>query len=154
MDTNNLDDKDKLILNEIQSNFPITPYPFEELSRRLGIDSEEIFGRITKLKERGVIRRIGASFSSKKLLFHSTLCAAKVPQDKLEEFVSIVNSYPGVTHNYEREHEYNVWFTFIAKDSTTIDRAIEEIKAKTGINEIINLPSLKTFKIKVDFEVQ
>jgi len=154
MDANNIDEKDKLILNEIQSNFPITSYPFKELGKRLGMDQEEVLNRVIKLKEKGIIRRIGASFSSKKLLFHSTLCAAKVPEDKLDEFVETVNSYPGVTHNYEREHEYNIWFTFIAKDANTIDSAIEEIKAKTGIHDIINLPSLKTFKIKVDFDVQ
>lgn len=145
-----LDEKDRLILNEIQSNFPIVSRPYEELGRRLHMDPEEVFLRVKALKERGIIRRIGASFSSKGLNFASTLCAAKVPQEKLDSFVETVNNYPGVTHNYEREHEYNVWFTFIAKDALTISEAIQDIKAKTGILDIIELPAERTFKIKVD----
>lgn len=149
-----LDQNDKLILNEIQSNFPVTSRPYEELAKRLSLDAEEIFSRVKALKENGIIRRIGASFSSKMLKFTSILCAAKVPQEKLEQFVETVNKYPGVTHNYERDHEYNVWFTFIAKDRHSISLALREIKTKTGVKEIIELPAQRTFKIKVDLPFQ
>lgn len=148
-----LDEKDRLILNEIQSNFPITREPFEELGKRLNMDPEEVFSRVKALKENGIIRRIGASLSSKMLEFSSTLCAAKVPESKLERFVESVNKYPGVTHNYEREHEYNIWFTFIARDRETILHALDDIRKETGVNDIIELPAKKIFKVKVDLSL-
>jgi DNA-binding Lrp family transcriptional regulator len=148
-----MDDIDRAIINEIQSDFPIEARPFQELGNRLKLSEDEILGRVRRLKEDGVIRRIGGNFNSKKLNFTSTLCAAKVPEAKIDEFVKAVNRYPGVTHNYLRNHEYNIWFTFIAANMAIIDNAIKEISALTGVTEIRNLPAVKMFKIKVDFEV-
>lgn len=107
--------------------------------------------RVQKLKEAEIIRRLGASFSARAVGFTSTLCAAKVPRSKVEEFVAVVNSYPGVTHNYEREGNYNIWFTLIAPSKRKVDQILTEISRKTGVKEILNLPALKTFKIAVDF---
>ncbi len=146
-----LERKDRLILNEIQRNFPVTHRPFLALARKLGMKEREILARVEKLKEVGIIRRIGASFSSHAVGFSSTLCAAKVPLEKVEEFVAVVNSYPGVTHNYEREGDYNIWFTLIASSRREIERILGEISRKTGIEDILNLPASKTFKIAVDF---
>jgi len=148
-----MDDTDKRILNEIQSDFPITSKPFEELGRRLNLSANEIIAAIKRLKDEGVIRRIGGNFFSNKLNFASTLCAAKVPEEKIEGFVEVVNSHPGVTHNYLRKNEYNMWFTFIAQDMDHIEGALKEISEATGVPEIRNLPAVRTFKIKVDFEV-
>ncbi len=148
-----MDDTDRAIINEIQSDFPIHPRPFEVLGERLKLSWEEVLRRIQDLKEAGIIRRIGGNFSSARLQFASTLCAAKVPKEKLGEFVAVVNSYPGVTHNYLRKHEYNVWFTFIAPDMPYIDQSLKAISEATGVPEIRNLPAVKTFKIKVDFSV-
>ena len=144
---------DKNILNEIQSDFPITPRPFQELGRRLNLSENEVIEAIRRLKGEGIIRRIGGNFHSGKLNFRSTLCAAKVPEEKIDDFVEVVNSYPGVTHNYLRSNDYNIWFTFIAKDMDHIERALKEISEATGVSEIRNLPAVRTFKIKVDFEV-
>jgi DNA-binding Lrp family transcriptional regulator len=148
-----MDDIDRSIINEIQSDFPITERPFQELANRFRLSEDEVLGRVKKLKEEGVIRRIGGNFNSKKLNFTSTLCAAKVPEQKLAKFVEAVNRYSGVTHNYLRNHEYNVWFTFIAEDMAYIDNALNEISDSTGVEEIRNLPAVRLFKIKVDFEV-
>jgi DNA-binding Lrp family transcriptional regulator len=146
--------KDRLILNEIQRNFPVTHRPFLALARKLGMKESEILARVKKLKEMGIIRRIGASFSSHAVGFSSTLCAVKVPLKKVEAFVAVVNSYPGVTHNYEREGDYNIWFTLIAPSRREIERILEEISGKTGIEDILNLPASKTFKIAVDFNFE
>ncbi len=102
------------------------------------------------LKGKGIIRRIGANFQSRKLGWTSTLCAAQVPEDKLDQFTSEVNRHPGVTHNYLRQHMYNVWFTMIAPSVDKVRETLAEITARTGI-EILNLPAEKTYKIKVDF---
>jgi len=148
-----MDDVDRAIVNEIQSDFPITPRPYHELGKRFQLSEAEVLERLKRLKAEGVIRRIGGNFNSKSLNFTSTLCAAKVPEEKLDRFVQVVNSYPGVTHNYLRNHKYNVWFTFIAQNVHLIEKALKEISGATGVTEIINLPALKQFKIKVDFEV-
>jgi DNA-binding Lrp family transcriptional regulator len=148
-----MDEVDKRILNEIQSDFPITARPYAELARRIHLSESEVMKRVTGLKRKGIIRRIGGNFQSRRLNFTSTLCAAKVPNEKIDAFVDKVNRYPGVTHNYLRSHAYNVWFTFIAPDMGEIERALTEIAEETGVTEILNLPAVKTFKIKVDFEV-
>ena len=148
-----MDDTDRAILNEIQSDFPISSRPYQELGRRFRLSEDEVIVRVKRLKDQGIIRRIGGNFHSKNLDFVSTLCAAKVPKDKLDAFVQVVNGYPGVTHNYLRNHDYNVWFTFIAESMPFIDNALEKISEETGIAEIRNLPAVRTFKIKVDFEV-
>lgn len=146
-----LDKTDRLILNEIQRNFPVCHRPFLALARRLKLKEKEILQRVQRLREVGVIRRIGASFSARAVGFHSTLCAAKVPRSRIKEFVAVVNSYPGVTHNYEREGDLNVWFTLIAPSEKKVQQILNQISAKTGVEEILNLPALKTFKIAVDF---
>jgi len=148
-----MDATNKNILNEIQSDFPITPRPFLELGKRLGLSENEVIEAIKRLRDEGIIRRIGGNFHSSKLNFASTLCAAKVPQEKIDDFVKIVNRYPGVTHNYLRNNDYNIWFTFIAQDMGDIERALQEISEATGVWAIRNLPAVRTFKIKVDFEV-
>jgi DNA-binding Lrp family transcriptional regulator len=148
-----MDDVDRAIINEIQSDFPITARPYRELGKRFQLSEAEVIERLKGLKEEGVIRRIGGNFDSKRLNFTSTLCAAKVPKGMMDRFVEVVNGYPGVTHNYLRNHDYNVWFTFIAQNKVFIERALEEISSATGVTEIINLPAVKQFKIRVDFEV-
>lgn len=148
-----MDHIDKDILNQIQSGFPISQRPYLEIGKQVGLSENEVLDRIGKLKEEGIIRRIGGNFDSKKLGFISTLCAAKVPEHRIDSFVKTVNDYPGVTHNYLRNHDYNIWFTFIASDMETIDHALSTISDKTGVQDILNLPAIRMFKIKVDFEV-
>jgi DNA-binding Lrp family transcriptional regulator len=148
-----MDDLDRMILNEIQSDFPLSQRPYRDLGKRLNLSENEVLDRVKALQAEGIIRRIGGNFNSKKLNFKSTLCAAKVPEGKLDQFVEAVNRYPGVTHNYLRNHEYNVWFTFIAPTTTYIEKALQEIRKVTGVKDVLNLPALRTFKIKVDFEV-
>ena len=146
-----IDKEDRMILNEIQKKFPITQRPYLGLARKLKLKEKDVIERVQKLKDVGIIRRIGASFSAKAVGFSSTLCAARVPPDKIEEFVSVVNTYPGVTHNYEREGELNIWFTLIAPSRKRIKRILTEISRQTGVKGILDLPATKTFKISVDF---
>ena len=148
-----MDDIDRKLLNEIQSDFPITKRPYKDLGARLDCSEDEIFKRIGRLKKEGIIRRIGGNFDSKRLGFATTLCAAKVPDNKINRFMEAVNRYPEVTHNYIRDHHYNIWFTFVAPNMKVIDRYIEEIIEYTGVREILNLPAVRTFKILVDFDI-
>jgi DNA-binding Lrp family transcriptional regulator len=148
-----LDGMDRMILNEIQSNLPIEPRPYQVLAEKLQCSEEEILRRVQEMKDREVIRRIGANCNSRKLGYTSTLCAAKVPSEMMGRFVEVVNSYTGVTHNYRREHEYNIWFTLIAPSTEDIKRILADISQRTGVEEVISLPAERLFKIQVDFEV-
>jgi DNA-binding Lrp family transcriptional regulator len=148
-----MDAIDKKILNRIQSDFPITERPFLAIAEELGLAENEVMERVSRLKEKGIIRRIGGNFVPNKLGYVSTLCAAKVPEDKIEIFAENVNRYPGVTHNYLRENDFNIWFTFIAPSMDEIETHLAEIARDTGITEILNLPATKVFKIKAQFEV-
>ena len=147
-----LDDLDKAILNEIQSHFPLISRPYAEVAGRVGASEDEVLRRVKAMYDLGVIRRIGANFTSRKLGYTSTLCAAGVPPEQLERFVETVNRYPGVTHNYLRRHRYNVWFTLIAESTARLEQILEEISRSTGV-EVLSLPAQEIFKIKVDFPV-
>lgn len=148
-----LDTLDKAILNRIQSDFPITSAPFKTLAEELDISETELMDRLSALKKNGIIRRIGGNFVPEKLGFVSTLCAARVPEDKIEDFTRIVNRYPGVTHNYERDNDINIWFTFIAPSMSDIEHNLEEIARETGVKEILNLPATDVYKIRAQFDL-
>ena len=122
-----LDDVDRMILNEIQSHFPIEARPYQVLGEKLGCSEQEVLQRVQDLKDREVIRRIGANCNSRKLGYTSALCAAKVPSRLMARFVEVVNSYMGVTHNYRRDHDYNIWFTLSAPAEEKIERILSEI---------------------------
>jgi DNA-binding Lrp family transcriptional regulator len=148
-----IDDIDRNILNQIQSDFPITPRPYRTIAEELGLTEDEVLKRVLRLKASGIIRRIGGNFTPEKLGFVSTLCAAKVPEEKISQFADVVNRYPGVTHNYRRENKYNIWFTFIAPSMEEINTGLKQIAAETGVAEILNLPAMRVFKIRAEFKV-
>jgi len=144
---------DRAILNRIQSDFPLTRRPFATIAAELGLSEDQVIQSLIRLKKEGIIRRIGGNFVPHKLDHVSTLCAAKVPRDRIDSFAAVVNRYPGVTHNYQRDNEYNVWFTFIAPSMAEIVENIKKISQETGVTDILNLPATRVFKIKAEFVV-
>ncbi|MCF8023876.1 MAG: AsnC family transcriptional regulator [Desulfobacteraceae bacterium] len=149
-----LDDIDKALLNRIQSDFPIAPRPFAKIAEELNLIEDEVIEKIRRLKEKDIIRRVGGNFSPERLGYVSTLCAGKVPEEKLEHFTRTINSYPGVTHNYLRDNSFNVWFTFIAPSAEEIEKNLAEISEKTGIRDILNLPATRVYKIRAHFNLK
>lgn len=148
-----MDNLDRELLNVIQSDFPITKEPYKDLAKTLGTTEEEILDRLIRLTANGTIRRLGGIFDSRKLGYTGTLCAMKVPQDRIDFVAGIINGYPGVTHNYLRNHSYNMWFTLLVPNQKEIEKILDEIRTITGIREIISLPAAKLFKIKVNFDL-
>ena len=148
-----IDDIDRDILNQIQSDFPISSRPYRAIAKDLGLSEDEVLKRVSRLKDSGIIRRIGGNFAPEKVGFVSTLCAAKVPEDKISQFAEVVNRYPGVTHNYRRENAFNIWFTFIAPSMEEIEANLKQIAEETGITNILNLPATRVFKIRAEFKV-
>ena len=147
-----MDNIDKKLLDIIQTGFPIVPRPYAELGEKLGITEAEALSRVRALKGKKIIRRLGANFQSSKLGFRSTLCAAKVPDEKMELFITEVNKLPGVTHNYIRNHVYNVWFTLIGPSWEEVCSTLDAVTERTGI-KILNLPATRMYKIRVDFRM-
>jgi len=148
-----MDDLDRRLLDIIQSGFPLVSRPYAAVGQELGLTEAEVLARVRALREKGVIRRIGGNFQSNKLGWHSTLCAARVPEARMEEFIETVNAYPGVTHNYLRKHAFNVWFTFIGPSREEVRAVLQEIRDATGI-DVLYLPTEKLYKIKVDFKMK
>ncbi len=148
-----IDSENKKILNTIQLNFPIDTRPYKILAENLGLSEDDLIQRISRMKKDMLIRRIGGNFSPDKLGYHSTLCAAQVPEEKIELFTKTVNGYSGVTHNYLREHKFNIWFTFIAPSFQIIKKNLEDIRNSTGVDTILNLPATRVFKISANFKL-
>lgn len=149
----NLDSRDRALLNLIQTGFPVTPTPYADLGRTLGMTEEEVLARLARLQEGKIIRRLGGIFNSRKLGYTGTLCAMRVPEERLEQVAQVVGGYLEVTHNYLREHDYNMWFTVLALSEERLQDIIEEIMDRTGIRDIMVLPARKIYKIEVKFDV-
>jgi len=146
-----MDVLDKTLLNLLQTEFPLEAEPFKAVAQKLGIPEEDVLLRIARLKEKGVIRRIGAVLDSGKLGFVSRLCGARVPEDRIDLFVDRVNALPGVTHNYRRNSTCNIWFTLIAPSEEDLEKTIAGISEDTGIVDITTFQAIRTFKIDAKF---
>ena len=145
-----LDDMDRRILNSIQKRFPVTAEPFQALAEEMNISEEEALDRVRTLKEKGIIRRIGAVFNPHRLGFVSTLCAAKVPPEKAARFTETINAIPGVTHHYQRNHDYNYWFTLICPSEEELAQTLKDIEKQTELT-LLSMRATKTFKINASF---
>ena len=148
-----LDAIDRALLNAVQTKFPVEAQPYQSLGDLVGITGQEAIDRIRGLRQEGIIRRLGGVFDSHRLGYFSTLCSAKVPLDKIPVMTEILAAIPGVTHNYLRNHAYNMWFTLIAFSKEKVEEILQDLRQKSDVNEIYSLPALRLFKIKVDFDL-
>ena len=148
-----INDIDKKLINHIQSQFPVQSHPYRVLAEQFGMTEEEVWKRINHLRSKGLIRRIGAVFDSTGLGFYSTLVAVKADPAFLEEVAEKINRLPGVTHHYQRENTFNLWFTLTGKDRKMIDETIRDVGGWDGVLDIMDLPATRTFKIKVGFQI-
>ena len=149
-----MDKKSKELINLIQDDFPIESRPFLKLANQLNVTEEQVINIIKELKINNYIKRLGGIFNSNKLGYYSTLCAIKVPANRIFEVATFINSYNGVTHNYIRNHYYNMWFTVIALSIEEVREFLNDIELKTDIKEIIELPAINLFKINVRFHIK
>jgi DNA-binding Lrp family transcriptional regulator len=139
------------ILSRIQKKFPLVAKPFEAIANELGISENEVLAILQEQKKENIIRQISAIFDTKRLGYTSSLVAFKITEDKIDSAVKIINSHPGISHNYERNHEFNIWFTLaVAPDSKLgLEKTLEILAKLTEANDYIMLPTLKLFKINV-----
>lgn len=151
-----VDHEDLLILNALQNDFPLVHNPWEEIGRLICLSGEEVFKRVQKMRNLGIIRSISPTFESGKRRSRlSTLVALQVPNDRIGCVASIVNGYSEVSHNFRREDKFNLWFTLVAESEERIDLLIEEILSKSGLtpDHLLNLKTIKSYKIDVRFPI-
>jgi DNA-binding Lrp family transcriptional regulator len=152
-----LDDLDRRLLNLVQAQVPLVERPFEALAAQLGTSQEDIIGRLTRLRSppRPVIRQISAIFDSQALGYRSTLVAAKLHPALIERAAAVVNLHPGVSHNYQRNHEYNLWYTLaVGPDSRLgLEGTVDVLHCQSGAMATRMLPTLRLFKIGVKLDL-
>jgi DNA-binding Lrp family transcriptional regulator len=139
------------ILSIIQKKFPLSKRPFLDIGDELGLSEDEVIKIIQKEKDNNIIRQTSAIFDTKSLGFKSSLVAFKMDEKKIDKAVEIINSHPGVSHNYERDHEFNIWFTMAVDPNSKIglEKSVEILAKLTDADDFIMLPTLKLFKISV-----
>ncbi len=148
-----MDEIDRLLLTLIQREFPLSERPYVEIAEKAGVTESEAIARIEAMREEGLIRRMGASLNPRALGYVSTLAAARVAPGRVDSVANYINRFNEITHNYERDDEFNVWFTVIARDEAVVAAIIDDIRKHSGADEVIDLPATHIFKIKVNFDL-
>jgi len=151
-----MDDLDCRILDALQYEFPLSETPYEDLGRRLGLDVDQLWHRVERMIEQGVIRRLGASIDSRRLGFCSTLAAVRVQPDCVDRAAELIGGYREVTHSYLRDHEFIIWFTVIAAWAERIEVVLKEIRDSLSLSpsDVLNLPAKRIFKLDARFTVR
>ncbi len=148
------DDLTNKLLSLIQKEFPLCEKPFEELGKKLDISEDEVLKILNTEKEKSVIRQISPIFDTKKLGYKSSLVAFIVAPEDIDKAVEIINSHPGISHNYERNHDFNIWFTIAIDPNSSLglEKTVELLAKLTNAKDFIILPTLKMFKIQVKLD--
>lgn len=149
-----MDATDKRLLNLLQSAFPLVPRPFALLAERLGISEEEVLSRTRALRDCGVLRYLSAIFDAYRLGYRSTLVAFALPEERLDEAAAVVSAHPGVSHNYGREHEYNLWFVLALPRGQDLEGEVARLAQRARALKYHILPALKLYKIDVELDVE
>ena len=144
---------DKSLLNLLQGNLPVCSRPFARLAEELGTDEQTVIDRLNELRAQGYLRRIGTFFNSNRLGYNGTLVALKVQPAAMGKVAAEINRYPGVTHNYEREGKYNLWFTLLTPNLATEQKILNEVEDLSGVDGLLNLKAHKKYKISVQFKL-
>jgi DNA-binding Lrp family transcriptional regulator len=144
-----LDTLDKRLLDDFQQDFPVCPRPYAAMAERVGSDEETVIARLANLEERGCLSRVGPVFRPG-ALGASTLAAMAVPADRLQAVADMVSAYVEVNHNYEREHEFNLWFVVTASDEQAVAAVLDDVGRRTGL-AVMDLPLLEEFHIDLGF---
>ena len=150
--TPSFDEDERRLLDEFQRDFPLTPRPFAEIGRRLGLREDSVLAGYARLAAAGAISRIGAIVAPQRLGW-STLAAMAVPEERLEEVAELVSGFEAVNHNYEREHHFNLWFVATGRGKAEVAETLARISAATGL-EVLDLPLEEAFRLDLGFPLQ
>ena len=146
-----MDDTDRQIINSLQGNFPIADHPYQDTAEQLGISEDELLERLELLLENRTLTRFGPMYDIQKLGGSFSLCAIRVPPERFIEVTEIVNSFSEVAHNYERDHEFNMWYVLATESLDQIDITNRSIEEQTGLR-VYNMPKLQEFFVGLHFD--
>src|SRR5205807_5748323 len=151
-----LDERDKRLLNLMQGRFPIAPRPYQHVASEAGISEQAAITRVRELIDERIIRQVTPIFDTRALGYSSMLVAAKVDPENPWRAARIINEHPGVSHNYLRNHEFNIWFTIATEPDSPLglDGTLEVLAREAGAESVRQLPTLKLFKIRMDLEME
>jgi DNA-binding Lrp family transcriptional regulator len=151
-----LDDMDRRLLNLMQGSFPLEPRPYASVAAAAEIAEEEAMRRVQRLLDERIVRQVTPIYDTRALGYSSMLVAAKVDPEHPWRAAKIVNSHPGVSHNYLRNHDFNMWFTLATEPDSKLglEGTLEVLQQLTGAESIRQLPTLKLFKIRMDLEME
>jgi siroheme decarboxylase len=144
---------DRELLNAVQWDFPLDPRPFAVLGERLGIPEEEVRARVARVKQLGVLRQLSAIFDTRALGYGSALVAAQIDPDRVDEAAEVISAHPGVSHNYKRNHAYNLWYTIAVPPGESLEQHIDVLHRESGAIVTRRLPTLKLYKIGVKLDM-
>src|SRR6478672_6266959 len=144
---------DRELLNAVQWDFPLVPRPFAVLGERLGLDEAAVRERIARVKELGVLRQLSAIFDTRALGYGSALVAAQIDPDRVDEAAAVISAHPGVSHNYKRNHAYNLWYTVAVPPGESLDDHVDVLHRDSGAVVTRKLPTLKLYKIGVKLDM-
>jgi siroheme decarboxylase len=153
LSTGELEELDRELLNAVQWDFPLVPRPFAAIGERIGLTEPEVRARVARVKELGVLRQLSAIFDTRALGYSSALVAAKVDPDRIDEAAAVINEHPGVSHNYKRNHVYNLWYTLAVPPGESFDDHIDVLHRRSGALVTRKLPTLKLYKIGVKLDM-
>ncbi len=148
-----MDQVDQQLLNEMQDRFPTVPAPFAELAGRVGIDERDVLNRLAALRASGILRQVSPIFDTKALGYNTSLVAMRVPADRLPAAAEVVNAHPGVSHNYRRNHEFNMWLTIAVPPGSDLQAHVDALHELAGAESTRMLPTLRLFKIGVTLDM-
>ena len=148
-----IDRTDRELLNILQSSFPLAEQPFDQMGKELGIPGSEVMDRTRALKEKNVVRQISAIFDTRRLGYKTVLVAMRLPPDKLDSGAHTINEHPGVSHNYARNGPFNLWFTLAVAPNESLEETIESMAQRTGAEQYRLMPTIRFFKIGVNFDM-
>jgi siroheme decarboxylase len=151
-----LDELDKRLLNLLQGSFPLAPRPYAGVAELAGVSEDEVLRRARRLLDERIIREITPIFDTRVLGYKSMLVAARVDPENPWQAAKIINSHPGVSHNYLRDHDFNIWFTIATEPDSKLglDGTLEVLERLTGAESVRQLPTLRLFKIRMDLEME
>jgi DNA-binding Lrp family transcriptional regulator len=140
------------LLNDFQHGLPLSPTPYADLAEKLGVYESTVIENLQRLQTEGVISRVGAVFRPNRVGV-STLAAMAVPEQELEKIADIVSSFDEVNHNYERDHQFNLWFVVVATDDESLQSTLAEIEERSGY-KVMDLPMMDDYFIDLGFELR
>jgi DNA-binding Lrp family transcriptional regulator len=151
-----LDDLDRRLLNLMQGSFPIAARPYRHVAELGGVAEQEVMNRVKRLLEKRIIRQVTPIFDTRALGYSSMLVAAKVDPEHPHRAAQVINEHPGVSHNYLRNHEFNLWFTIATEPDSRLglEGTLEVLAGEAGAESVRQLPTLRLFKIRMDLEME